>query len=652
MRFVFLIAIIFYNSAVIADIKIDKKVLEAYSKPSQYLDVRISPKGTYLASTGRNNDGVVLLTVLDLKKQEIISITRGRGRESVNSFTWINDERLLLTMAREIGSFEQPFLTGELIAMDAGGKNKTILTGYRAESGDMRFSQIIDFLPEEPDAVLIFSVDLTASEPYLDIYRMKVSNGRKRGEGRIPLRSYSGTGVQVFTNSNGHVLVATGQDPNENNKQIMVARKDVNSDWKVIKETDAYAPSFRPITLMADNKTMIGLSTIDTATWSLATLNIEAKKHETIASHPKVDTTPILWQQGGNVSEIFGVAYEYKEISAEFFGGVENTEDQRIIASIVKAFPNQSVSLTSTTSDNSKFIIRAGNANQPTRFFMFDKAVKKLVPLLNSREWIDPKTMPQSQLITYKARDGLEISAVLTLPADKKANDLPLIMLPHGGPHGPFDTITRIDSDAKVLASHGYAVLQPNFRGSGGYGLEFETKGFRNWGTTMIDDMTDGTLHLVKEGIVDKDRICTYGGSYGGYAAIQSVIREQELYQCAIGFVGVYDLDMMEELGDIPKRLSGRNYLSEVLPTGESRDFQSPIENVDKINVPVFIIQGEEDQRVPKEQALALKAELKKRNKPVEFMMKSGEGHGFFKPENNIERWTAMLTFLDKHIGK
>eukprot|EP00750_Incisomonas_marina_P025503 INCI5519.1.p1 GENE.INCI5519.1~~INCI5519.1.p1 ORF type:complete len:144 (-),score=5.41 INCI5519.1:134-544(-) len=134
-----------------------------------------------------------------------------------------------------------------------------------------------------------------------------------------------------------------------------------------------------------------------------------------------------------------------------------------------------------------------------------------------------------------------------------------------------------MDSDAKVLASHGYAVLQPNFRGSGGYGLPFEKSGFRKWGTTMIDDMTDGTMHLVKQGIVDKDRMCVYGGSYGGYAALQSVIREPDLYQCTIGFVGVYDLEMMLEKGDIPENQAGINYLNQVLPTGGERDLQSPV---------------------------------------------------------------------------
>ena len=201
------------------------------------------------------------------------------------------------------------------------------------------------------------------------------------------------------------------------------------------------------------------------------------------------------------------------------------------------------------------------------------------------------------------------------------------------------------------MASHGYAVLQPNFRGSGGYGLNFETAGFRKWGNEMINDMTDGTQFLIEQGIVDEDKMCVYGASYGGYAAIQSVIREPDLYKCAIGFVGVYSLNLMREMGDIPESAFGVNYLKHVLPEGETEDEQDPIKNVDKIKVPIFIIQGEEDVRVPKEHAFALRDALKERNHPYEWMMKKGEAHGFYNPDNNIERWQEMLAFLEKHTN-
>jgi dipeptidyl aminopeptidase/acylaminoacyl peptidase len=635
--------------------KANKSILEAYSKPLQYLNVTISPNGDYLASSSRNEYGVILLTVLDIKKQKIISVTQGKGKESVNTFSWLNDDRLLLTMAREVGSFETPFATGELIAMDADGKNMVILTGWRAKSGDRRFSEVIDILPDEPDAILIYSVDLTAKEPYLDIYKLKVSSGRKNSQGRAPLRRYSGAGANVYADQAGNVLAMYGTDPNRDNIQTLMGRKTVDHEWEVLFESNSYEPSFRPIVFLEDGKTLVGLSTIKTDTWSLATYNIDTKEHNVIATHKNVDVSPILHSENGKIKEVLGVSYEYENIDTFFLEDVKNESQKRLLASLINTFKGQSVTFTSATRDNSKIVVKVGNANNSTVFYLFDTKAKQLVKLAKSTPWLDELEMPESKLIKYTTRDGIEISAVLTLPVDK-SKKLPFVLLPHGGPHGPYDSIATMDSpgirDAKVLASHGYAVLQPNFRGSGGYGLPFEKLGFRNWGTTMINDMTDGTMHLVKEGIVDKSRMCVYGASYGGYAALQSVIREPDLYQCTIGFVGVYDLDMMFKEGDILENDSGINYLKRVLPTGADRDFQSPIKNVDKIKVPVFIIQGEEDVRVPKDHAFALRDALKARNHPYEWMIKSGEGHGFYKPENNVERWDAMLKFLDKHTAK
>jgi len=167
----------------------------------------------------------------------------------------------------------------------------------------------------------------------------------------------------------------------------------------------------------------------------------------------------------------------------------------------------------------------------------------------------------------------------------------------------------------------------------------------------MINDMTDGVQALIDSGIASKDRVCVYGASYGGYAALQSVIREPSLYQCSIGFVGVYDLDMMFVEGDIPESQSGINYLNTVLPHGKNRDFQSPVKNVEKIKVPLYIVQGEDDRRVPKEQAFALRSALDKHGKEYKWLMKDGEGHGFYNPKNKVELWTEMLNFFDKHIG-
>ena len=645
--FFLLILICSFN---VSAVKVEQSVLSAYAKHSQFIDIKISPSGDYIASTSRNDEGVISLTVLDLNKNEIISVTRGKGNESVSTFTWLNEERLLLTMAREVGSFELPRPTGELIAMDANGKRKVILTGPRSKTGDIRFSSIIDILPTEPDQVLIYSVEWTASEPYLDLYRMKVTTGRKRSLGRVPMRVYKGSGVAVYTNKTGEPLAAQGIDPNRGNKAVLMARLSVDDDWKVILETNQYEGSFTPLKFI-DNETLIGLSDLETDTQSIATLNIRTKMHTVLASHNEADLTPVFSVKTGQADEIVAGAYEYDKVGIVFLDDVDDPANQALIKSLMGTFKNQNVRVTSSTYDNKTMILSVSSANTPQKFYVYDNEKRKLSVLTASKPWLKSSLVPKTQIITYKNRDGDLLTGLLTLPKDKSIN-LPLILLPHGGPHGVQDSIANLNSDVKVLSSHGYAVFQPNYRGSGGYGRSFLTSGFKNWGTSMIDDMTDGTRTLIKQGIVDKTRMCVYGGSYGGYAALQSVIREPELYKCTIGFVGVYDLDLMYTEGDIKENESGTNYLDTVLPSGNARIAQSPVHNVDKIKVPVFIIQGEEDVRVPKEHAFKLRDELKKRNMPFEWMMKSGEGHGFYKPENNIERWTEMLDFLDKHIGK
>ena len=217
-----------------ADVK--TPVLESFAKHSQYLDIKISPDGKYLASTSRDDDGTVFLTVLDIEKQKIESVTRGRGKESVGTFNWLNDERLLLGMVREVGSLEEPVPTGELIAMDADGSDNVILTGYRSKSGDTRYSQVVDFLPDDPDAIVVFSVQGSTKEPFLDLYKMKVSNGRKASLGRMPMRMYKSTGgsLRIIANSNGEALAMTSSDPNEDNQVTLMVRSSVDDDLSLI----------------------------------------------------------------------------------------------------------------------------------------------------------------------------------------------------------------------------------------------------------------------------------------------------------------------------------------------------------------------------------------------------------------------------------
>ncbi|PHR65506.1 MAG: peptidase S9 [Idiomarina sp.] len=644
-------AVIIPTLASTAEIK--QEVLENYAKHAQYLSVKISPNGKHLAATARNEEGTIQLTVLDIKNNKILSVTQGKGNESVSSFNWVNDNRLIMTMAREVGSLDMPLPTGEIFAMNADGSNQLILTGPRSDGGEYEFAQVLDMLPDEEDNILIYTRSMMSSEPYLDIYRMRANSGRKRSEGRIPLKAYRSTNVQVLVDRAGIARVAVGVDPEADNRVVILAREGANKEWYELASYDTDEGGFSPLLLNADATKVIGLSNSQTDTQAIATLDLKTKKETVLAEHPGTDLAPIMSITKGRAQELVGAAFEYDGIEAVFFDDIQDKRFVQIVQALMQSFPNHSVSISSATHDNSQAIIRVGSANLPTMFYLFNSQENKLLPLAPSTPWLDAKEMPETKLITYTSRDGLTIRALLTLPRGKKAENLPLILVPHGGPHGIRDSLAGIDGDAKVLAEHGYAVLQPNFRGSGGYGREFLELGHKNWGTTMINDMTDGVQHLIKEKIADADRVCVYGASYGGYAALQSAIREPDLYKCTVGFVGVYDLELMYEQGDISEAQAGRNYLDQVLPsTKEERQAQSPVHNTDKLKAPVFIIQGGRDVRVPKEHAFRLRDKLKEQDHPYEWMMKDGEGHGFYKPANNIERWERMLTFFDKYIGE
>ena len=259
--------------------------------------------------------------------------------------------------------------------------------------------------------------------------------------------------------------------------------------------------------------------------------------------------------------------------------------------------------------------------------------------------------MAEMKPISFKARDGLEINGYLTLPKGK-SNDLPMVMLVHGGPHGVRD-YWGYDSEVQLLANRGYAVMQLNYRGSGGYGQEFLESGFLKWGTEMQDDLTDGALWAVNEGIVDKNRLCIYGASYGGYAALMSSVREPDLYKCAIGYVGVYDVESFTSVGNIPGFRAGAAYLKAVIPEDpETRKAFSPSKQVRKIKAELFLVHGKMDRQAHYKNYEILTRELDAIGKDYKSMVKDTEEHGFTIEENKIELYNEMIAFLDENIGE
>jgi dipeptidyl aminopeptidase/acylaminoacyl peptidase len=285
---------------------------------------------------------------------------------------------------------------------------------------------------------------------------------------------------------------------------------------------------------------------------------------------------------------------------------------------------------------------------EPGGYYVMNLATRQVAPMMFRADWLDPNRLGQTRDLTFKARDGRTIPVLLTLPPGSDGKNLPMVVHPHGGPFGVIDN-WAYDPTVQVMASHGYAVLQVNFRGSGGYGREHETSGYKQWGLAMQDDLTDATRWAIAEGYAARDRICIFGASYGGYAALMGVAKEPDLYRCAIGQVGVYDMGKFK-FDDAMRGDFFRRYHEEATNDGDLGPI-SPARLAAQIKVPVFLSTGKEDPRVPYEHTEIMEAALKKAGVPVESQYFKTEGHGIYKLENRRDFYARLLSFLHKHIG-
>jgi dipeptidyl aminopeptidase/acylaminoacyl peptidase len=328
----------------------------------------------------------------------------------------------------------------------------------------------------------------------------------------------------------------------------------------------------------------------------------------------------------------------------------EASLEARFYRSLQAAFGDNAVSVTSSTSDGRINLVAAWADRNPGDFYLFDTVAKKAEHVISRAEWFDPAKMAAQRAIALPARDGLTLKGYLTAPNGASGKNMPLIVMPHGGPFGISDN-WGFDTQAQMLAAAGYAVLQVNFRGSGNRGRRFEQSGARQWGLTMQNDVTDATKWAIQQGIADPQRICLYGASYGAFASLMGVAKEPSLYKCAAGNVGVYDLLRIRN-DDASKHGSRETWVNEWIGEDmQALSANSPVRRAGSIKVPVFLAAGREDEVAPVEHTQHMERALKSAGVAVEAYYYSGEGHGYYKPENVKDFNTKLLAFLSRNLG-
>jgi len=382
----------------------------------------------------------------------------------------------------------------------------------------------------------------------------------------------------------------------------------------------------------------------------LSLLDLTTGQEEKIESDPlgRVDLSQAIFSE--RTDELVGTVYLEDKPRVYF----RDPTWAEMYSYLQKKLPGKVVNISSMTRDEKLMLVTATADTEPGETYLFDRERKKLTFQYRIRERLPRKYLASVQPIRYRSSDGLEIPAYLTLPKGIPAKNLPLVVVPHGGPWAR--DFWGYSGMAQFLANRGYAVLQPNFRGSTGYGKAFLNAGNKQWGEKMQDDITWGVKYLVEKGIADPKRVGIMGGSYGGYATLAGVTFTPDLYAAAVDIVGPSNLITLLE--SIPPYWEAMRVIFHVrmgdpsTPEGKAQlERQSPLNHVDKIKTPLMVVQGANDPRVKKSESDQIVVALRDKGFAVEYLLADDEGHGFARPVNQMAMFAAVEKFLAKHLG-
>ena len=620
---------------------------EDFAKSAEVLRARISPTGKYLAVL-RILDDKRVVAVLTYPGLELKGVMSFPGRNQVLGFQWVSDDRLIGSVTRDFGRYEFLAPSGELFGMDADGGRSKHLFGYRAGEDKPSATRgavqrrasatIIDPLWEDKNNVLIQMRDWnwTASSA-VEAAKMNVYTGRLTGRVRAPAPDAS-----LVAGQDGDVRFSFSTDDDFNS--VVHLRDPEEGDWRLLSKTALGDVPVRPLAAAKDGRIFVSTAP-DDGPLGIYLLDPASGERTEVYRHAVVDASLVRDYEGN----AWGVRIE-PDYPAIVTIDADNRE-AALLAQLRPMFDGRFVSIANTTHDGRLVLVGVLGDDQTPEVFLFDRTTRQMQRLFDALPWIDDASLSEMRPVQFKARDGITLRGYLTMPLDH-AGPAPMVLMPHGGPHGPRDR-WGYDPYVQVLAVNGYAVLQVNYRGSGGYGTRFERIGYRQWAGAMQDDLTDATRWAIKTGVAEAGRVCIHGWSYGGYAALMSVVREPDLYACSVPAAGVYDQDIQYRKADFARATRwGKKYMDRVIgPTAEDRRLASPITYLERLRTPLFIVHGEEDARVPVDHARDLQKRLKAAGIPARYMEKANEGHGFYKAENRADFFEALLAFLDEHIG-
>ncbi len=614
---------------------------ETFGQRENILSISLSPNGKRLASLRSFRGKISLITrSLDPAEKDMFFITTFEQGE-FKDVHWLNNERLLFGLKFPAKRYSSKSIESRLIAMDWNKENLINLVdkqkrGRRWESAKFVSQvqdKVVSYLPNDPDHILLELDNTDINFP--DVFKVNVHDGSRTRVVKTRAKV-----VDWYADKEG--VVRLGHGKYKLNDRI-IFRESVEDPWQTIAKYNIF-DEIKPFTFydFSTDPNLIYVTKLnDKGTNVYYLYNTKNQQFLNITEKEDVVVTSLELDENGEIR-----SYGYLE---EGKYQVFNNKLWKGLTKMLKNnFPDQDAEVVNYSQDKKKFIIGVTSPTNPGDFYLLDLSTQKLDWFAETYPGLDINKLSTMIPVTYKARDGLNISAYLSLPKIvKEQQNLPTIILPHGGPFARDNY--QFDYWVQFLTTRGYAVLQMNFRGSTGYGKNFENLGNNEWGGKMLDDINDGAFWMIKQGYSNPDRICIMGGSYGGYAALQNLIKERDLYQCSIAFAPITNMstfyNQLRKLMNVFDR-----YLPYIESKGNTLSEISPYQNVDKINVPVLVIHGTEDRQVHYKQGEMFAERMKKKKKNIKFISLEDGDHYLSREKNRVIFLEEVESFLSKYL--
>ncbi|MFK8013920.1 MAG: alpha/beta hydrolase family protein [Gammaproteobacteria bacterium] len=628
-----------------------------YYEFATYQAPMLSPSGRYLVTHVRSDNNVHDMIITDRETGKRIS-SQEYGDWAPRAIAWLDDSHLAY-LQDEIGSyadFDQLFNVIDVpdrrvVRTTAEGKKRSY-AAVRRMLWKWYTMRLIDPLRHDPEHVLVTSINRKLhrdivdkqEEPdrphyFSDVYKLNIMHRDKMAK----VETNPGDVVHWIADQDGNVRIAIAIDGND---LVYRWRPKPKAKWqpffRLTKETD-YDDAFSILSFSSDPNVIYVKGYNGHDTLGLHRFNLSTEQFvDTLFVDDNYDLTGVEYSPTTN--EPVGVYFYGEKMQQVFF----DTKRQGIYEALYEVFPDLHLDLTFTGNDDVA-LVRAFSDKERSRYYIYDHTAGTVIETQRFGE-LPADQMSAVHPVTIEASDAVALPGYLTKPEVAEANGALLLMV-HGGPFGIRDH-WAFNPDIQYLASRGYTVLQVNFRGSGGFGREFMQLGYGEWDRAIQDDLRDATLWAKRQGLFEGDKVCIYGGSFGGFSAMMSLSRFPDLYRCGVSFAGVSDLEaLVRNKSERSEDL--REFFQQTLIANRSveelRD-KSPVHNVESITAPIMVVHGERDKNVLPEQSKRFVEQLKKFDKEHKAYFYKNEGHGFESRRNQLHFIEALRRFLDKHL--